>query len=129
MAAQIDKRQLFTQAWQLARQTVAAFANLRAAFVAALKKGWSMLKSTQYTFEIRPGSPGYVFATDTDGQEYEIYLQYGAVEPHIADQAQRAALLAQARAYRAPAPVSTPRDTSRDILDVRAEMRRAGFDA
>lgn len=44
-AAQIDKRQLFTQAWQVARATVAAFANLRAAFIAALKKGWSMLKT------------------------------------------------------------------------------------
>ena len=81
-----------------------------------------------YTLEIRPGSPGYVFATRDDGQLYEVYLQYAAVQPRIDDATERAALVALCTAYRPPpAPAAAPRDTSYDIADVRAQMRRAGF--
>lgn len=81
-----------------------------------------------FTLETRPGSPGYVFATRDDGQLFEIYLQYAAVEPRIEDATERAALVAAARAYRAPAAPETPaRDTSRDLVDVRAQMVKAGF--
>lgn len=85
---------------------------------------------TTFTLETRPGNSGYVFATRDDGQLFEIYLQYGAVQPRIEDDAERAALVAQARAYQAPAaPPKAPRDRSRDIGDVRAQMRAAGFEA
>jgi hypothetical protein len=83
----------------------------------------------EYTLEVRDGSPGYVFATRDDGKLFEVYLQYGAVEPRIEDAEERTALVALCRAYRPPkqAPPA-PRDRSRDIPDVREQMRRAGFD-
>ena len=81
-----------------------------------------------YALEVRPGSAGYVFATREDGQLFEVYLQYASIEPRIEDAAERAVLVAAARAYRAPAaPASAPRDRSRDIPDVRAQMSKAGF--
>lgn len=86
--------------------------------------------SPTYTLEIRPGSLGYVFATrDADAELFEVYIQYGSVEPRIEDATERAALVAACRAYRAPAaPAPASRDRSRDIPDVRDAMRRAGFD-
>ena len=85
-----------------------------------------------YTLTTRPGSPGYVFATrDADGQQFEVYLQYGAVEPRIEDATARAALVAVCRAYRAPAapaPAPAPRGRRHDLPDVSAAMRRAGFE-
>lgn len=90
----------------------------------------------QYTFEIRPGQPGYVYATRVhDNVLFEVSLQYSSVEPmrddqpRMTDPTERAALVAACRAYKAPAAqIQTPRDRSRDIPDVSAEMRRAGFE-
>ena len=81
-----------------------------------------------YTLEIRPGSPGFVFAIREDGAQFDVYLQNGAEEPRIADPIERAALIAACRAYKAPVAPVVARDTSRDRPNVDAEMRRAGFD-
>ena len=85
----------------------------------------------RYELTTRPGAPGYIFATREDGQLFEIYTQYGDIEPRIEDATERAHLLEQARDYwsqpkAAPAPKAL-RDTSHDIPDVRAEMHAAGF--
>ena len=68
-----------------------------------------------YTMATRPNTPGYIFATRDDGVLFEIYTQYGAIEPRIEDATERANLLAQARAFwgtpktvAAPVPADVP---------------------
>ena len=92
------------------------------------------MAAENFTLEKRPGSPGYVFATDQAGHTYEVYLQYGSIDPmtdaqpRLTDPAERAALLAACRAFRPAPQVARPVDHSRDIPDVRPQMRRAGFE-
>jgi hypothetical protein len=67
-----------------------------------------------YTFTTRPGCHGFVYATRDDGAQFEVYLQ-GSIDPMVEGQArltdpdERAALLAQARAYAlTPTPAAAP---------------------
>lgn len=86
------------------------------------------LMETTYELEIREGSPGYVFATRNDGQKFEVNTQYGSVEPRLESKEERLALIGLCRNFRpAPLPVIA-RDRSRDLPNVDAQMRAAGFE-
>jgi hypothetical protein len=53
----IDRRQLFTLAWKSAKGTVTGYRNLRAAFAAALRRVWGLVKAMVAEEARRPAKP------------------------------------------------------------------------
>lgn len=53
----IDRRQIFTLAWKSARGTAAGYPSLRAAFAAALRRVWSLVKAALAEETRRPFVP------------------------------------------------------------------------
>lgn len=53
----IDRRQLFTLAWKSAKGTAAGYRTLQAAFAAALRRVWSLVKAAMAEEVRRPALP------------------------------------------------------------------------